>query len=124
MTSAAPVRRRAWAPSLHPALATSVGLLAMAGALCAVGLTWSTPPGAQLWLPWWAVALMAAACDVVVVHVQVRREAQSVSLSELVIVVGLFFAAPGALLVGRLVGSAAAFVGWRRQSGIKLLFNC
>ena len=124
MTSAASARRRARVPSLHPALVMSVGLLAVAGAVCAVGPTWSSPPEAQLWLPWWAIALMAGACDVVVLHLQVRREAQSVSLSELVIVVALFFAAPSAMLVGRLVGSAVAFVAWRRQTGIKLLFNC
>ncbi len=124
MTSAASARRRARVPSLHPALVMSVGLLAVAGAVCAIGPTWSSPPEAQLWLPWWAIALMAGACDVVVLHLQVRREAQSVSLSELVIVVALFFAAPSAMLVGRLVGSAVAFVAWRRQTGIKLLFNC
>jgi diguanylate cyclase (GGDEF)-like protein len=124
MTSAVPARRRAWVPSLHPAVLMSVGLLALAGAICSSGLTWAIPPGTEIWLPWWAVALLAAACDAVVLHLQVRREAQSVSLSELVIVVALFFAAPAAMLVGRLVGSAAAFVGWRRQTGIKVLFNC
>jgi diguanylate cyclase (GGDEF)-like protein len=102
----------------------SLGLLVLAAALCSVGITWRTPPEAQVWLPWWAVALLVAACEAVVLHLQVRREAQAVSLSELAIVVALFFAAPAAMLVGRLVGSTAVFVGWRRQSGIKVLFNC
>jgi diguanylate cyclase (GGDEF)-like protein len=124
MTSAAPAGRRTWAPALHPAVVMSVGLLALAAAICSLDLTWRTPPEAQVWLPWWAVAILVAACDAVVLHLQVRREAQLVSLSELAIVVALFLASPAAMLVGRLVGSAAVFVGWRRQSRIKVLFNC
>ena len=124
MISAVHGRRLMRVPSLHPAVTMSLGLLALAGVICTLGVTWRVPPEAQIWLPWWAVALLAAACDAVVLHLQVRREAQSVSLSELVIVVALFFAAPTAMLVGRVVGSAAAFVGWRRQPGIKVLFNC
>jgi diguanylate cyclase (GGDEF)-like protein len=124
MSSAAAARRRVRTPLLHSAVGMSAGLLALAAAICSRGVPWSTPPEAQVWLPWWAVALLVAACEAVVLHLQVRREAQAVSLSELAIVVALFFAAPAAMLVGRLVGSAAVFVGWRRQSGIKVLFNC
>jgi diguanylate cyclase (GGDEF)-like protein len=39
------------------------------------------------------------------------------------LVVGLFFASPAALLLGRVCGGAAALIIHRRQSGIKLAFN-
>src|SRR4051794_27056155 len=65
-------------------------------------------------LPWWAMAAAFAATEGFVVHVQVRRQPQRVSLSEFPLVLGLFFAAPLALVVGGLVGSALAFVGHRR----------
>ncbi len=69
------------------------------------------------------LAGMFALTELVVLHVQVRREAQAVSLSELVTVLALFFAAPHALLLGRVVGSAAVFVLHRRSSPVKTAFN-
>jgi hypothetical protein len=45
-------------------------------------------------LPWWALALAFAATEANVLHLQVERQARSVSLSELPVVVALFFAAP------------------------------
>jgi hypothetical protein len=74
-------------------------------------------------LPWWAVALAFAATDMFVLNVQARRETQTVSLSEIPVVLGLFFAAPGALLAGRLLGSAAAMIGYRRSPPLKIAFN-
>src|SRR4051812_13567678 len=58
-------------------------------------------------LPWWALAIGFAATETWVVHLQVKRESQDVSVSELPLVLGLFFASPLHLLVGRLAGSAA-----------------
>ncbi|WP_167762219.1 bifunctional diguanylate cyclase/phosphodiesterase [Blastococcus sp. CT_GayMR20] len=74
-------------------------------------------------LPWWAVALAFAATDVFVLNVQARRETQTVSLSEIPVVLGLFFAAPGALLAGRLIGCAAAMIVYRRSPPLKIAFN-
>ena len=74
-------------------------------------------------LPWWAIALLSAACELVVLHIQVRREAHALSLSELSVVIGLFFCSPHGYLAGRLVGTFAA-MAWRRQPPLKTLFNC
>ena len=57
-------------------------------------------------LPWWVLALAFAAAETSVLHIQRGREARSVSMSELPLVLGLFFASPVALLVGRVVGGA------------------
>lgn len=74
-------------------------------------------------LDWWMVALLAGACEMVVLHIQVRREAHAISLSEIATVIGLFFATPTDFIVGRAVGTLLAFVLWRRQSLVKASFN-
>ena len=83
----------------------------------------SIHPDPALSLPWWFFAVAFAMTESVVMHIQVRREAQTVSLSELPLVLGLFFAAPGALLAGRLVGSLLIFVVQRRSSPLKIILN-
>src|SRR3954471_16364764 len=74
-------------------------------------------------VPWWLLALGFAATEACVLHIQIKREAQTVSISELPLVLGLFFASPLHLLVGRLVGSAAILVVHRRSSVLKTLWN-
>jgi diguanylate cyclase (GGDEF)-like protein len=74
-------------------------------------------------LPWWAMVLMFGVAEMVVLHIQIRREAQTVSLSEIPLVVGLFMADPLGLLVGRVLGSFLIFVFHRRQAAIKVAFN-
>ncbi|WP_156870221.1 putative bifunctional diguanylate cyclase/phosphodiesterase [Sporichthya polymorpha] len=74
-------------------------------------------------LPWWAMVLMFGVAEMVVLHIQIRREAQTVSLSEIPLVVGLFMAGPEGLLIGRVVGSLLIFVFHRRQAPIKVAFN-
>jgi diguanylate cyclase (GGDEF)-like protein len=104
--------------------AVTVCLLAASAALgyriLQVDITQSDP---ALSLPWWFFAIAFALTESVVMHIQVRREAQTVSLSELPLVLGLFFAAPAALLAGRLVGSVLIFVFQRRSSPLKIGFN-
>jgi diguanylate cyclase (GGDEF)-like protein len=76
-----------------------------------------------LTLPWWAMALGFAATEAHVLHLQGKRHARTVSLSELVVVLGLFFAAPLDIMIGWLVGSAAVFVVQRRTTLLKASFN-
>ncbi len=73
-------------------------------------------------LPWWVLALAFAATESSVLHIQRSRQARSVSISELPLVLGLFFASPVALLVGRLVGGAATLV-IQRCHPLKTCFN-
>jgi diguanylate cyclase (GGDEF)-like protein len=74
-------------------------------------------------MSWIVVAVLSAAAERFVVHIQVRREAQAVSLSEVPLVLGLFLATPVDFGVGRLLGVLAACVLWRRSSPIKTIFN-
>ena len=74
-------------------------------------------------VPWWAVAVAFAAVESVCLHLEARREATAVSLSELPLALGLFLATPCDLLVGRLVGSVLVFALLRRSSALKTVFN-
>ena len=106
------------------AVSTVVAALAVlaAGALhVALGPDRASTPG--LLLPWFVVAAMFAVTEVCVVHVQVRREAQTISLSEIPLVLALLFAAPGVVVVGRLLGPLAVFIMHRRQSPLKIAYN-
>ena len=69
------------------------------------------------------VALAFAVTETWVVHLQTRREAQTVSVSEFPLVLGLFFASPAQLLIGRLLGSALIFLVHRRSSPLKTCWN-
>ncbi len=74
-------------------------------------------------LRWWALAPAFGAAEAAVVHIQFRKDAHSFSMSEIPLVVGLFFAAPVDLVVAQLVGNAVILSLGRKQQPIKLGFN-
>jgi diguanylate cyclase (GGDEF)-like protein len=76
-------------------------------------------------LPWWALVALVAVAQSCVLNVQLKREARSVSLTELPLLLGLFYASPVELLLCRLVGGFLAQVVARRQyrHPAKLAFN-
>src|SRR3954454_19122579 len=82
-------------------------------------------PGAPtaLNLPWvlWAVAFAAA--EAFPVHVQVKKDSHTFSISDLVLAAGLVLTIPSHLVVAQVVGVARALLVHRRQRGLKLAFN-
>jgi diguanylate cyclase (GGDEF)-like protein len=66
---------------------------------------------------------MFAITEIVVLDVQVRREAQTISLSEIPLVLGLLFAPPGAVVLGRLLGPLTVFVTHRQSPPLKIAYN-
>jgi diguanylate cyclase (GGDEF)-like protein len=75
------------------------------------------------WLPWWLLAACFGLAEVLVFHIEVRRDAITFSLSELPLTLALLFASPMALVVGRLVGEAAVLTLRERQQPRKVLTN-
>ncbi|HWW09554.1 MAG TPA: bifunctional diguanylate cyclase/phosphodiesterase [Candidatus Acidoferrales bacterium] len=57
------------------------------------------------------------------VYIHFRSNAQSYSLSEITLIIGLFFATPDELVLARLVGAAIGLGLIRRHPPIKLVFN-
>jgi len=74
-------------------------------------------------LPWVLWAGVFAISEVLVVHVQWKREAHTFSISDLVLAAGLVLAAPGELVLAQVAGTVSALVLHRRQYDLKLAFN-
>jgi diguanylate cyclase (GGDEF)-like protein len=79
-----------------------------------------------LHLSWWALALAFFFAEVFVVHLQFRKQAHTLSLTEIGLTLGLLLAAPAALLIGQLVGTLVALIvtRWKSQRQlVKFAFN-
>ncbi len=104
-----------------------VPLLTAALALAAVLAIAAVAPLAEraspYTIPWWLLAALFCVAEICVVHIQFRREAQSFSLSEVPLVIGLFFDRPLTVVLAYLLGAAVALTLHRRQSRLKLAFN-
>ncbi|HEX7166320.1 MAG TPA: GAF domain-containing protein, partial [Acidimicrobiales bacterium] len=74
-------------------------------------------------LPWWALAVLFFITESTIIRVRYRGQGQALALNEIPLVLGLFFASPPEVLLGLLIGSAAALVRRRRQSPLQLAFN-
>jgi signal transduction histidine kinase len=74
-------------------------------------------------VPWWTLAIAFGVAEVYVVHVRIARDAHSLSLSEIPLLIGLAYASPGALVVAQLVGVGAALAFHRRQNPRRVAFN-
>lgn len=74
-------------------------------------------------IPWWVLAIGFFIAEVYVVHLEFRSSAHSFAISEIPLVVGLFFASPGVVLAAQLTGAAFALITVRRQKPLKAIFN-
>ena len=103
-------------------LAAALALLGLGAAL--LYLTWDeTGAYESMRLPWYVLLALFAAVEASVLHVQVRREAQTVSMSEIPLVLGLFLADPAVVVIARVAGSLLVYAAYRRQAPLKLSFN-
>jgi diguanylate cyclase (GGDEF)-like protein len=82
-----------------------------------------TPAAGGISIPWWELAAAFYLAEVFVVHLQFRKQAHTLSLTEIGLVLGLFFASPVNLLAAQVAGAAVALSVHRRQRPIKLAFN-
>lgn len=73
-------------------------------------------------LPWWGIALGFGLAEVAVVHLEFREEAQSVTLSGVVMVLGLYLGTPLGLVLGRMLGPVPVLLRMRMRP-VKLGFN-
>jgi len=72
-------------------------------------------------LAWWWLALAFYLAEVLVVHLQFRKQAHTLSLTEIGLTLGLLLGVPSAVLVGQLAGSLVALVVNRRRSQLRQL---
>jgi signal transduction histidine kinase len=95
---------------------------ALAVALTASLASWQPLPS-PIALRWWALMPLFYVAEIAVVHIRFRREAHSMSLNEIPLVLGLFFTAPAELVVAQVAGALLVLTIHRRQPPIKLAFN-
>jgi diguanylate cyclase (GGDEF)-like protein len=110
-------------PRISPVWAWIAALAAAAVALYATQLA---DLGALLERPrlqWWLLAIIFCLAESFPVHLDFRSETHSLSLSEVGIVLGLFFATPTSLVAALVVGAFVALVAVRRQRPLKVAFN-
>jgi diguanylate cyclase (GGDEF)-like protein len=82
------------------------------------------PARSNSWsLPLAGVAALAFASSFLVFNVEFRRESYTFTFGEIVLVIGLFFASPLGLVVGRLIGEAVFLLAREHQPPRKLLMN-
>ncbi len=81
------------------------------------------PLAAPFRVPWYALVPLFYLSEVFAVHIHLRREAHSITLGELPLIFGLFFADPATLVLAQLVGHLLALGLHLRQPPIKLAFN-
>lgn len=81
------------------------------------------PLDAPIRLHWWLMLPIVYLGERLVVHSRSSRLIRSFSLSEMPIIIGLFFAAPIDLLTSVAVGNLLVLVAHRGQRGYRLAFN-
>lgn len=101
-------------------LACGLALVALAIGLSLAG---ADPVAPEIEIRWWMLVPAFFLVEVLVVHLDVQREAQTISLSEVPIVLGLFFSSPTELIAGQAIGAGLALLFYRRQSLVKAAFN-
>lgn len=103
---------------------TFIAVVAALATALWVGLLMSFGPVERPFsVPWWALTPLVFLGESAVIHVTFRKDAHSFSLSEIVLVVGLFLSSPVSLLIAQVVGNSASLVLGRRQVLIKAAFN-
>jgi len=100
----------------------TTAIAATAGLVWRDGLTLGHAP-AGAWLPWWGIAVAFYVAEAWPIHVHFRKQAHTLSMTEIGLVFGLFFATPVALFAGQVIGAGLALSVHRRQKPVKLAFN-
>src|SRR5262245_709860 len=101
-TEAMDERRRS---RLWPIWVLTIVMAIGAVALAIVVAPYQVPAGTKLHVPWWLLAVGFGAAEARPLNLRFRGETHTCSVSEIVLVVGLFATAPIGLVVAQLVGT-------------------
>ncbi len=97
--------------------------LTIASALILTRLDLDVVPTTEWTMPAWVVALLAIGAAFLVFDVEFRSETYTFTFSEMVLILGLFFATPLSLVIGRLGGELLFLTVRERQPLRKLVMN-
>jgi diguanylate cyclase (GGDEF)-like protein len=125
MTDTGPATWRGWAwltTTRRIALLVAVMSLA-AGAVFVIVVRDLPRLNAPIGLPWWVWVAAFATGQLLVVWVQLKRDSHGFTLTDLVLVAGLYLAEPATVVLTQVVGTGLAVAVRQRQRGLKLAFN-
>jgi diguanylate cyclase (GGDEF)-like protein len=74
-------------------------------------------------IPWYVLAVGFALAELYALHLQFRGETHTVTLNEIIIVLGLFVVSPAGLVAAHVVGASVSLAIVQRQKPLKLFFN-
>ncbi len=74
-------------------------------------------------IPWWAMGIIFYVAERSVMHLRFRKDAHSFSMSEIPLIIGMFFTSPLGLVAGQALANLVVLILHRRQPLIKLVFN-
>ena len=119
------LRRQARAGPQPPGRAATwlLAAVAFAGGLALLQTVPASPGDLSPGVGVLVIGGLYALTEVAVIHIHFRRDAFTIALGEVPLVIGLFFATPATLAAGRLVGAGLALAFHRRQPVRKLSFN-
>lgn len=103
--------------------ALNIAMVATGSMLCVSVLRHVTGTDSPISIPWWALAISFALSETFVIHVETGNSSSSLSLSELSLLIGLFFVDPLTLVVAQAVGGFITLKFHRKQSTLRLAFN-
>jgi len=100
-----------------------VGLLAIGGA----GAIWAMADWSPMvdgpHVPWWTLVAGFLIAERLVLHLRLRKDAHSFSMSEIPLIIALFLVTPFEAISAQLIANGLVLSLHRRQQPIKLLFN-
>jgi len=98
------------------------GIAVVAAALLWMMADWEPVLG-DVHIPWWLVVLGFVVSEMLVFHMRLRQDAHSFSMSEIPLVVSLFFVSPFVAITAQAVANLIVLGLLRRQVSIKVAFN-
>ena len=122
VSESSPVVPRGVGRPTRRVLGLTVLLCVMGTGLFLATLELAGPPPEQQ-IPWWVLAAAFAATEMWVVHIQFGREAKSISISEIPLVIALFCSTPSDLMLAKVLGPAVVVLLYRRQTAVKSALN-
>jgi diguanylate cyclase (GGDEF)-like protein len=103
--------------------ALSLGLVALSTLPLVTGAFPMKTPASPASIPFLVLVALCFVVEVFVVDIELRREVHAISMSEVPLVLGLFFVAPPLLIGARLLGSGGALLLHARQLRFKIFVN-
>ncbi|HVM64568.1 MAG TPA: bifunctional diguanylate cyclase/phosphodiesterase [Acidimicrobiales bacterium] len=104
-------------------MALSAALVALTIGCWVTAVAHLAPLATPFRMPLWVLVAGYALAELSIVHIEFRRDAHSVSINEIPLVLALVLSSPGHLILAHLVGAGLTLVVHRRQPPLKLVFN-